>query len=152
MQLVSEHRSCAKGCLAASFRRRAPYNPNFNASAWCAKSPPAMPRMIPRMDSSVFSVFSLASRCFHPITMISDCLQSFGFRTQRVVLMWFGTYWDANFEKVSVLAFSSVTLVSMSLHARSTSGLIWNYTQQVLHSTPYGKISFGVRPTIFANA
>ena len=68
-----------------------------------------------------------------------------------MVLIRFSTYWDANVENISVVAFSSVTLVSMSLNARSISGLIWSYTQQVLHSTLYGRTSFEVGPTIFAN-
>ena len=43
---------------------------------------------------------------------------------------WFGTYCDANLEKVSVVTFSSVTLASISLNARSMSGGIWNYMQR----------------------
>jgi hypothetical protein len=51
------------------------------------------------------------------------------FRTQRMGLMWFETYWDANLEKVSVIAFSSVNFALISSNARVMSAVIWSYTQ-----------------------
>jgi hypothetical protein len=44
-------------------------------------------------------------------------------------MVWFGTYWDANLENVSVATLSSVTFASISLNARLRSGVIWSYTQ-----------------------
>ena len=93
----------------------------------------------PRIYSSLSCVLSSVSKCFHPITTIPECLSTFDFRSQPVVSVRVGTYWDANLEEVSVATFSCVIFASTSLNARSIRGWIWSYTQDVFHSTVYGK-------------
>ena len=118
-QPSSVHRSSARVVLAGPFRRRALYNPNFKASARCGALPPTIPLMSPRTDSAVLLVFNFVSRCFHPITMNSGCLQTdVRIATSGNELQFNVPYRASKPEKVSAAIFSSVNFASMSSNAR----------------------------------